>query len=300
MCCGNQKERIEDIPSVCSLFAWFRREKRWEYFSGSLRLALSFTSSVLNQKSRQIVALLFLNCGRLRCRVSFTESCLPDTLHNKQLDGAWSNVIARDCAWLGVIGPYETGSRQKTSVIHRDSPWFTVIHRDSLCFMATSIDFQDFKASPHTITFFCVDIRQIDLCLEQTNRVIDLIEKQSWMKLHVPNCIGRGGERISSPKNQMDFQPTHISASEQIFGRGLIRPKDARRAFLLPSDGKYCFRSRSHKWPNSKRIQHSQPPECPIESLYTSKHQSTRTWHSMYPRLQVWNIQIVKQKTYSV
>ena len=138
MCCGNQKERIEDIPSVCSLFAWFRREKRWEYFSGSLRLALSFTSSVLNQKSRQIVALLFLNCGRLRCRVSFTESCLPDTLHNKQLDGAWSNVIARDCAWLRVIGrdwPIRNGLSAKNNrkspwfaVICRDSPWFTVIH----------------------------------------------------------------------------------------------------------------------------------------------------------------------------
>ena len=119
----------------------------------------------------------------------------------------------------------------------------------------------------------------------------------------------RGVERISSPKNQMDFQPTHVLSLWTDFWpwwyiffqkKGLIRPKDARRAFLLPADGKYCFRYRSHKWPNSKRIQHSQPPECPIESLYTSKHQSTRTWHSMYPRLQVWNIQIVKQKTFSV
>ena len=120
-------------------------------------------------------------------------------------DQTWLRVIARDCAWLGVIGPYETGSRQKTSVIHRDSPWFTVIPRDSLCFMATSIDFQDFKASPHTITFFCVDIRQIDLCLEHTNRVIDLIEKQSWMKLHVPELYRTGGWENKQPQKSNGF-----------------------------------------------------------------------------------------------
>lgn len=38
----------------------------------------------------------------------------------------WKNS-PRDCAWLSVIGPYETACGKKTRVIQRDSAWFSVI-----------------------------------------------------------------------------------------------------------------------------------------------------------------------------
>ena len=68
-----------------------------------------------------------------------------------------------------------------------------MIHRDSRCFTATNLAFEELEAPPHNCLLLCVDILQIDLCLDQTNGSIDLIGKQSWMKPHVPVTVTEGG-----------------------------------------------------------------------------------------------------------